>query len=134
MTYEHYPNTGRRGKKMFFEDQQGNTAKVVRGFSWTTFFFGFFPALFRGDLKWAGIIFISTVPLNVIAQFSPVGLALLLMLITIAIQLFFSFKYNELHEKDLVAKGFQPVTYNQAPPPDTMSPPPENNPAPQNPA
>lgn len=33
-----------------------NQLKQVKvGFSWTTFFFGFWPALFRGDWLWAVI-------------------------------------------------------------------------------
>jgi hypothetical protein len=62
-------------------------AKV--GFSWTTFFFGFFPAIFRGDWKWALIM-------TVIA-FISCGLSWLV----------FPFIYNKLYIRDLLGKGYR---------------------------
>ena len=65
------------------------------GFSWTTFFFGFIPALFRTDWKWA------------IIQF-------LLSSITFGISnLVMPFIYNKMHIKDLLNKGFFPTDENQ---------------------
>jgi hypothetical protein len=64
-------------------------AKV--GFSWTTFFFGIFPALFRGDWKWALI-------------------QLVLASITFGISsLVFMFIYNGLYIRDLLEKGYEPA-------------------------
>lgn len=59
------------------------------GFSWTVLFFGFFPPLFRGDWKWAIIMF-------------------LLSMITMGLSgLVFMFIYNKLYIKDLVGSGFK---------------------------
>ena len=67
----------------------GQMKEAPVGFSWTTFFFGFFSALFRGDFKWAIIIF-------------------LLALITVGLNgLVFTFIYNKLYIKDLIADGFK---------------------------
>jgi len=62
------------------------------GFSWTTFFFGLFPALFRSDWKWAGIQFLA------------------IMLTWGLSSIVFCFIYNSLHIKDLVNKGFKAVS------------------------
>ncbi|NEZ47481.1 hypothetical protein FDF74_09785 [Clostridium niameyense] len=63
-------------------------AKV--GFSWTTFFFGFFPALFRGDWKWALIMFITS-------------------LITVGISsIVFAFIYNKIYINNLLSKDYIP--------------------------
>ena len=58
------------------------------GFSWTTFFFGFFPALFRGDVKWALIMIVAAV--------CTWGISALV----------FPFIYNKRYIKSLLEKGF----------------------------
>jgi hypothetical protein len=67
----------------------GQVRSAPIGFSWTTFFFGPFPALFRSDYKWAIII-------------------LILALITFGVSnLAFIFMYNKLYFKELIANGFK---------------------------
>lgn len=77
----------------------GLTKEVKVGFSWTTFFFGFFPALFRGDLKWAAIMFIISL---LIGGFTA-GIGALVSGIV------FSFIYNKIYIKELIEKGYQPA-------------------------
>ena len=64
---------------------------VKVGFSWTTFFFGFLPALFRGDWKWSLIMLVvSSITL---------GLS----------NLVFPFFYNKMYIRDLLEKGYKPM-------------------------
>tara|TARA_Y100000817_G_C16840474_1_gene537750 strand:- start:604 stop:921 length:318 start_codon:yes stop_codon:yes gene_type:complete len=58
------------------------------GFSWTTFFFSFFPALFRSDWKWGIIQFIIA--------FMTFGLS----------SFVFCFIYNKLYVKELLSQGY----------------------------
>ncbi|WP_023604286.1 hypothetical protein [Aliivibrio logei] len=67
----------------------GQIKEAPVGFSWTVFFFSFFPALFRGDWKWAIIMFI-------IASLT-MGLS----------GLVFMFIYNKLYIKDLISDGYK---------------------------
>ena len=45
-------------------EKNGLRKEVKVGFSWTVFFFGLFVPLFRGDLKWAAIMFFGTILLG----------------------------------------------------------------------
>lgn len=72
--------------------KRGNLSKKgYLGFSWTTLFFGALVPLVRGDWKWTGIILLT----NIVSG----GLA----------SIFFAFKYNENHIRELLEKaGYEP--------------------------
>ena len=67
----------------------GSIKEAPVGFSWTTFFFGFFPALFRSDFKWAIIQFVLA-----LITFNLSGLV-------------FMFIYNKLYITDLIGSGYK---------------------------
>lgn len=74
---------------IFKNPNTGAMKEAPVGFSWTTFFFGFFPSLFRGDLKYGVIQFI-------------------LALITMGFSsIVFAFIYNKLYIRDLIGAGFK---------------------------
>ena len=73
------------------EDQAGQLRTAKVGFSWTVFFFGFCVPIFRGDAKWAVIMFVASV------------LTLLLA------NMIFCFTYNGTYIRDLLSKGFRPA-------------------------
>ncbi|MBS4196436.1 DUF2628 domain-containing protein [Lederbergia citri] len=85
--------------KAVLKNSGGVTKEVKIGFSWTTFFFGFFPALFRGDLKWAAIMFIISAAVGAFTF----GLGAWIPGIV------FSFVYNKIYIKELIEKGYQPA-------------------------
>lgn len=78
----------------------GEVKSVKVGFSWTTFFFGFFPALLRGDFKWFAIIAL----IEVAAGSFTLGIGITLVTVI------FAFIYNGLYIKDLLSRGFQPAS------------------------
>ncbi|RPK26257.1 DUF2628 domain-containing protein [Paenibacillus xylanexedens] len=84
---------------IFLQNSAGVTKNVKVGFSWTTLFFGFFPALFRGDLKWAAIMFLISVAVGIFT----VGFGAWISGIV------FSFVYNKIYIKELLEKGYRPA-------------------------
>ena len=76
-----------------------NIKKVPVGFSWTVFFFGPFPAIFRGDWKWFLIM--------LILQIVTFGLSALVMM----------FIYNKIHLNSIIEKGYASID-----PVDVLSP------------
>lgn len=85
--------------KATLKGNNGLVKEVKVGFSWTTFFFGFFPALFRGDLKWAAIMFIISLVLGSFT-FGFGGLVSGIV---------FAFIYNKIFIKELLEKGYEPA-------------------------
>ena len=69
------------------------------GYSWTTCFFGFFPALFRGDLKWDAIQLLVSLAIGVPTAGIGGGF----------VGPVFGFFYNKLYIKDMIAKGYGPA-------------------------
>ena len=73
---------------MFVISKNGITKQIPSGFSWTTLFFWFIPALTRRDISWAMVMF-------VLAIFTS-GLSLLI----------FPFIYNHLYLSKLRVEGW----------------------------
>ena len=82
-----------------------NEIKNVKvGFSLTVFFWGFFPALFRGDWKWLAIMIVS----NILVGSITWGFGCWL------VSLVFSFIYNKIYVTDLMNQGFEPIDESAA--------------------
>lgn len=71
-----------------FLEKNGIVKEAPIGFSWTTFFFGFFPTLFRGDFRFFWI--------QLVANFFTFGFATFI----------FMFMYNKWSLKNRVEKGW----------------------------
>lgn len=82
-------------KKMLYNEKLGIYKPYHEGFSWTVFLFGFIPALFREDWKWALIIF-----------------SCCFFTLWLPATIFFAIKYNELYTRDLLQKGYKIVLEN----------------------
>jgi hypothetical protein len=66
------------------------------GFSWTTFFFGFFPALFRGDF----ITFIGGFVISVIIAVVTFGVGAFFVGVA------WAFMYNKYYTRKLIERGY----------------------------
>lgn len=66
------------------------------GFSWTTFFFGFLPAIIRGDFRWAAIQLGAVIPLAILTK----GLGFVVP------ALLFGLIYNKLYIRQLLNEGY----------------------------
>lgn len=66
------------------------------GFSWTTLFFGFFPALFRGDF----ITFIGGFAISIIIALITAGFGVFV------ISIIWAFMYNKYYTRKLLEKGY----------------------------
>ncbi|GAA7297864.1 HrgC protein [Helicobacter pylori] len=65
--------------------------KGLVGFSWTTFFFGFFVPIIRDDVKWAIVM--------VVAALFTFGLS----------NIVFAFIYNKQYTTRLLERGYEPA-------------------------
>ena len=74
---------------IFKNPNSGLMREAPVGYSWTTLFFSFLPAIFRSDWKWAIIM--------LIIQICSLGLG----------SIVFSFIYNKLYIRDLIGNGFK---------------------------
>lgn len=85
------------------QNQQTGIVKQAKvGFSWTTLFFTFFPALFRGDWKWALIMLLS----EIVAGSFTFGVG------SFVLEIVFACLYNKFYITDLLNNGFAPSDQN----------------------
>jgi hypothetical protein len=73
----------------FENPNTGSIKEAPVGFSWTIFFFGVFPSIFRGDWRWAAI--------QMVCAIFTMNLS----------SVIFMFIYNKLYIKDLIRAGYK---------------------------
>ena len=81
---------------VFKHPAYGSVKHAPVGFSWTTLFFGCFPALLRSDFKWFGIQF----GIAVVAGAFTLGVG------TIVAWIIFGFIYNKIYIQELIKAGY----------------------------
>ena len=86
--------------KIRVKNDIGKTKEIKIGFSWSTFFFGVFVPLFRGDWKWFLIVIGIDLALTI------TGLIFIMPLLMLGLAFF----YNRLYAKDLYNKGYRGLT------------------------
>ncbi|STA81066.1 hypothetical protein [Citrobacter koseri] len=74
----------------------GETVKGFYGFSWTTLFFGAFPALFRKDF----LTFLGVIIITIVVGCLTFGIG------GFIISVAWAFMYNKYYTTNLVKKGF----------------------------
>lgn len=81
----------------FKNPNNGRVKNAPVGFSWTTLIFGFWPALLRGDFKWAGLQILTMIVVSLAT--SGTG--------TIVPIILFAFIYNKAYIENLIKSGYK---------------------------
>lgn len=77
--------------------ESGVEKNAYYGFSWTTFFFGFWPALFRGD--W--LVFFGSLAIHAVLALLTMGIG------NVVFGIAMCFVYNGMHAKRLLINGYE---------------------------
>jgi hypothetical protein len=86
--------------KMQLQNSFGASKEVKIGFSWTTFFFGIFPAIFRGDgLGVVHILLVNLASILLAANLHPIFFFTYLII---------PFTYNHSYTQRLLDQGYRP--------------------------
>lgn len=90
--------------KILMRDESGNLKEGFVGWSWTTFFFGCLPALFRGDF----IGFFVILGASLLAQYGVALMAVpeLAVIVGLLVKVAWAANYNRWHMGRLKERGF----------------------------
>lgn len=86
--------------------KDNSTKETKVGFSWTTLFFGFFPAMFRGDTKGGSVLAVWYIIKSMIiynAGFAMLG-------VIIGVDILLAMCYNKTYIEELLRDGYEPAS------------------------